>query len=103
MWAALTGACASLEFASQTVGLDQLDPERTYVFMSNHVSNIDPPIMLPLIPRRTSVMAKKELFDYPMLGKTMRLGSLVPVDRAIGMPESRPCGPPRRSCGRASI
>ncbi len=49
--------------------------------MSNHVSNIDPPIMLPLIPRRTSVMAKKELFDYPLLGKTMRLGSLVPVDR----------------------
>ena len=65
----------------QTIGLDQLDPKRTYVFMSNHVSNIDPPIMLPLIPRRTSVMAKKELFDYPLLGKTMRLGSLVPVDR----------------------
>ncbi len=65
----------------QTVGLDRLDPNRTYVFMSNHVSNIDPPIMLPLIPRRTSVMAKKELFDYPLLGKTMRLGSLVPVDR----------------------
>jgi 1-acyl-sn-glycerol-3-phosphate acyltransferase len=57
----------------QTIGLDQLDPKRTYVFMSNHVSNIDPPIMLPLIPRRTSVMAKKELFDYPLLGKTMRL------------------------------
>ncbi len=66
---------------AQTVGLDQLDARRTYVFMSNHVSNIDPPVMLPLIPRRTSVMAKKELFDYPLLGKTMRLGSLVPVDR----------------------
>ncbi len=26
-------------------------------------------------------MAKKELFSYPLLGKTMRLGSLVPVDR----------------------
>jgi 1-acyl-sn-glycerol-3-phosphate acyltransferase len=65
----------------QTIGLDKLDPKRTYVFMSNHVSNIDPPVMLPLIPRRTSVMAKKELFDYPLLGKTMRLGSLVPVDR----------------------
>lgn len=65
----------------KTLGLDELDPKRTYVFMSNHVSNIDPPVMLPLIPRRTSVMAKKELFDYPLLGKTMRLGSLVPVDR----------------------
>jgi 1-acyl-sn-glycerol-3-phosphate acyltransferase len=26
-------------------------------------------------------MAKKELFDYPILGKTMRIGALVPVDR----------------------
>jgi 1-acyl-sn-glycerol-3-phosphate acyltransferase len=37
--------------------------------------------MLPLIPKRTSVMARHELFDYPLLGKAMRLGSLVPVDR----------------------
>src|SRR6202021_3693799 len=37
--------------------------------------------MVPLIPRRTSVIVKKELFNYPLLGKTMRLGSLVPVDR----------------------
>ena len=58
--------------------------------MSNHVSNIDPPILLPLIPRRTSVMAKKELFSYPLLGKTMRLGSLVPVDRG-----NREAGIPR--------
>src|SRR3984885_12726203 len=65
----------------ETVGLDKLDPARTYIFMSNHVSNIDPPIMIPLIPRRTSVMVKKELFSYPLLGKTMRLGSLIPVDR----------------------
>ena len=65
----------------QTVGLDKLDAKRTYIFMSNHVSNIDPPLLMPLIPRRTSIMARKELFNYPILGKTMRLGSLVPVDR----------------------
>ena len=49
--------------------------------MSNHISNLDPPITLPLIPRRTSVMVKKELFSYPILGPVMRIGSLVPVDR----------------------
>lgn len=65
----------------RAVGLEKLDPARTYIFMSNHVSNIDPPLLMPLIPRRTSIMAKKELFSYPLLGKTMRLGSLVPVDR----------------------
>jgi 1-acyl-sn-glycerol-3-phosphate acyltransferase len=65
----------------RTVGLDKLDPARTYIFMSNHVSNLDPPITIPLIPRRTSVMVKKELFTYPILGRAMRMGSLVPVDR----------------------
>jgi len=66
---------------TRVVGMEHFDPAGTYIFMSNHVSNIDPPLMLPLIPRRTSVMVKKELFSYPLLGKTMRLGSLVPVDR----------------------
>src|SRR5271156_2429159 len=65
----------------KTVGLDQLDPARTYIFMSNHISNLDPPITIPLIPRRTSVMVKKELFKFPILGQAMRMGSLVPVDR----------------------
>src|SRR6202043_1160450 len=63
------------------VGLDQLDPSRSYIFMTNHVSNLDPPIQIPLIPRRTSVMVKKELFKVPILGRAMRMGSLVPVDR----------------------
>jgi len=49
--------------------------------MSNHISNLDPPITLPLIPRRSSVMVKKELFKVPILGRIMLIGSLVPVDR----------------------
>ena len=80
MWGALN-AVRLAGVRVHTVGLDRLDPGRTYIFMSNHTSNIDPPLLMPLIPRRTSVMAKKELFSYPLLGKTMRLGSLVPVDR----------------------
>lgn len=71
----LAGVCV------KTVGLEQIDPRRSYIFMSNHVSNLDPPILISLIPRRTSVMVKKELFSYPVLGRAMRMGSLVPVDR----------------------
>lgn len=80
MWGAWTGIRLA-GVRVQTVGLDRLDPNRTYIFMSNHVSNVDPPLLMPLIPRRTSVMVKKELFRYPILGKTMKLGALVPVDR----------------------
>jgi 1-acyl-sn-glycerol-3-phosphate acyltransferase len=80
MWGAWTG----VRFAGiqvRTVGLDKIDPARTYIFMANHVSNIDPPILMPLIPRRMSIMVKKELFRVPVLARLMRFGSLVPVDR----------------------
>jgi 1-acyl-sn-glycerol-3-phosphate acyltransferase len=80
MWGAWNGVRLT-GVSVETVGLDQLDAAGAYIFMSNHVSNLDPPILIPLIPRRTSVMVKKELFSYPILGKAMRMGSLVPVDR----------------------
>jgi 1-acyl-sn-glycerol-3-phosphate acyltransferase len=80
----MVGAWGGVRLAGvrvHTIGLDKLDPARTYIFMSNHVSNLDPPITIPLIPRRTSVMVKKELFKFPILGQAMRMGSLLPVDR----------------------
>src|SRR5215470_17190877 len=80
MWGAWTGVRLA-GVRVQTIGLHKIDPSRTYIFMSNHTSNLDPPIMIPLIPRRTSVMVKKELFNYPILGSVMRIGDLVPVDR----------------------
>src|SRR6266536_910186 len=80
MWSARTGVRLA-GVCVKMVGMEQLDASRTYVFMSNHVSNIDPPLLLPRIPGRTSVMAKKELFKIPILGKAMRMASLVPVDR----------------------
>jgi 1-acyl-sn-glycerol-3-phosphate acyltransferase len=81
---AMWGAAAGVRLAgvrARVIGLEHLDRERTYVFMSNHVSNIDPPLLLPIIPGRTSVLVKRELFKIPILGRAMRMGSLVPVDR----------------------
>ena len=80
MWGAFAGVRLS-GVKVQVEGLEKLDPGRAYIFMSNHVSNLDPPIMAPLIPNRTSIMVKKELFKVPILGRAMRIGSLVPVDR----------------------
>jgi 1-acyl-sn-glycerol-3-phosphate acyltransferase len=80
MWGAFTGVkLAGIKV--KTIGLDKIDPARTYIFMSNHASNVDPPILMPLIPRRMSIMVKKELFRVPVLARLMRFGSLVPVDR----------------------
>lgn len=62
-------------------GLEQIDPKGTYIFMSNHVSNLDPPILITHIPRRTSVLVKKELWKIPILGRAFTIGEFVPVDR----------------------
>ncbi|HEX7285723.1 MAG TPA: lysophospholipid acyltransferase family protein [Candidatus Angelobacter sp.] len=64
------------------VGLDQLDSAGTYIFMSNHVSNLDPPALVPMIPRRTSVLAKKEIWKIPILSKALDLAEIVPVERS---------------------
>jgi 1-acyl-sn-glycerol-3-phosphate acyltransferase len=80
MWGARSGVRITGVRVKAT-GMEQLDPTRTYIFMSNHVSTIDPPVLIPLIPGRTSVMVKRELFSYPIFGKAMRMASLVPVNR----------------------
>jgi 1-acyl-sn-glycerol-3-phosphate acyltransferase len=66
----------------EVIGLDRFDHSKSYIFMTNHVSNLDPPIEIPVIPQQTSIMVKQELFKVPILGQAMRMGELVPVDRA---------------------
>ena len=63
-------------------GMENLEAGRNYIFMANHTSNLDPPVLLPTIPGRCSVLVKKELFRVPVLGTGMKMASLVPVDRS---------------------
>lgn len=57
-------------------------PPGVCVFASNHASNIDPVALVPNIPRRVALLAKKEVFSVPILSKALHLAKLVPVDRA---------------------
>ena len=84
-WTAMKVALGGVKLIGIKVevqGLERFDPKGTYIYMCNHVSNLDPPIVVPLIPRRTSVLVKKELFRVPILSRAMLLGSFVPVDRS---------------------
>ncbi|HWZ46152.1 MAG TPA: lysophospholipid acyltransferase family protein, partial [Candidatus Saccharimonadales bacterium] len=62
----------------RVVGLDNIQPAETYIFMSNHISDLDAPILLPRIPRRTSALAKRELFRVPILGRALEMAEMVP-------------------------
>ena len=65
----------------QTEGLRFLDLSQACIFLSNHVSNLDPPILIPLLPHRVSVFLKRSLMKIPILGYGMRLANFIPVDR----------------------
>src|SRR5437763_391248 len=81
VWAAFTGT-RIVGVKVDVRGLDSFDNSGTYIYMCNHVSNLDPPLVVPMIPKRSAVLVKKELFRIPLLGKAMRMASFVPVDRS---------------------
>ena len=58
-----------------------IDPSQRYIFLSNHVSNLDGPVLIPLLPVRTSAFLKRSLMSIPMLGWGMRMAGYIPVDR----------------------
>jgi 1-acyl-sn-glycerol-3-phosphate acyltransferase len=62
-------------------GRDRLDPGRTYVFCSNHVSNADPPAAYLAIGRDIRALGKASLFHLPIFGRLLRIAGFVPVER----------------------
>jgi 1-acyl-sn-glycerol-3-phosphate acyltransferase len=64
-------------------GLSQIDPKRQYVFMVNHQSNIDIPVLIQSLPAlRLRWIAKKELLWVPFLGWAMWAAKHITVNRA---------------------
>jgi 1-acyl-sn-glycerol-3-phosphate acyltransferase len=62
-------------------GLENVPSGESCLFLSNHVSNLDPPVLLPAIPGMTSVFLKQSLMKIPLLGTAMRMGKFIPVSR----------------------
>ena len=65
----------------EVTGREYLPAGTACIFMSNHVSNLDPPVLLPNLPGRTSAFLKRSLMKIPVLGYGFKLGEFVPVDR----------------------
>jgi 1-acyl-sn-glycerol-3-phosphate acyltransferase len=83
-WRAMWAAYAGVRLVGVKVelqGFTDFDHAGTYIYMCNHVSNLDPPIVIPLIPRRSSVLVKKEVFRVPIMAQAMRMARFVAVDR----------------------
>ncbi len=68
----------------QITGQEHVDPEGQYVFIANHQSNLDIPLMFCTAPVPIRYLAKKELFKIPIFAMAMRRVGIVKVDRARG-------------------
>ncbi|HLI04191.1 MAG TPA: lysophospholipid acyltransferase family protein [Terracidiphilus sp.] len=62
-------------------GRELIPANAACLFMANHVSNLDPPALIPHIPGRTAAFLKRSLMRIPVLGYGFRLGEFIPVDR----------------------
>ncbi len=62
-----------------------IDPDASYVFISNHLSDIDIPVHFLACRNPIRFLAKKELFSVPLLGFIMRRLGFIRVDRQAGV------------------
>lgn len=64
-------------------GAERVPPGRAYVYMSNHQSHLDIPVLYATLPSPTiRMLAKKELFRIPLWGRGLRAAEFIEVDRA---------------------
>ena len=71
-----------LEVDLHSSGAERVPPGRAYVYMSNHQSHLDIPMLYATLPSPTiRMLAKKELFDIPLWGKGLRAAEFIEVDR----------------------
>ncbi|MCX8070863.1 MAG: 1-acyl-sn-glycerol-3-phosphate acyltransferase [Candidatus Binatia bacterium] len=63
-------------------GLEHIDPNRSYVIISNHLSNFDIWVTLAALPLRLRFVAKEELLRIPFFGTALRMSDHIVIDRA---------------------
>jgi len=61
--------------------LAPLSRDQVYVFLCNHQSLFDIPVLLATLPVAARFMAKRELFKIPLFGWGLRVGGFIPVER----------------------
>jgi len=72
-----------LDVELTATGVDRVPAGRAYVYMSNHQSHLDIPMLYATLPSPTiRMLAKKELFEIPVWGRALRAAEYIRVDRS---------------------
>ena len=60
----------------------RVSPDETYIYMSNHQSHMDIPMLYATLPSPTiRMLGKTELFQIPLWGPALRAAEFIEVDR----------------------
>ncbi len=62
-------------------GREKILPGRNYVFLSNHQSNFDGPMLCCIVPRDLKALIKKEMMRLPVLSLVLKQVQFVPIER----------------------
>ena len=64
-------------------GRERVPVDRAYIYMSNHQSHLDIPMLYATLPSPTiRMLGKKELFQIPIWGRGLRAAEFIEVDRS---------------------
>lgn len=79
LWARLILAACGVRLVVE--GRERIEPATPYVYISNHQSALDIPVLMRALPGHFGFLAKRELFHIFFFGKVMELTGQIPVDR----------------------
>ncbi len=82
LWAKILTRMAGIRV--RVTGMENIDPQATYVFAGNHCSQLDIYSFQGYFPHDFRWIAKKELFDVPIFGAAMRKVGFISIDRTRG-------------------
>lgn len=63
------------------VGREKVPTDKPVVFVANHASYLDPPLMMGVLPQTARFATKGKLADYPILGTAIRKGGHIPINK----------------------
>ncbi len=67
----------------EVTGREHVPRQGAYLAVANHLSMVDPPLVMVVLPRTPRVMAKIEIFGNRFLRPFLHWGGAVPVRRSV--------------------
>lgn len=80
IWAKCILALSNIKVSVK--GFSNLKPGSSYIYMANHMSNFDIPVLQAYLPVQFRWLAKAELYRIPLFGYAMKRAGYISIDRS---------------------